>query len=519
MPANSQFLRAQVLKTLTLCFLAAVLLIPFLAVKFGLLALVLPFVTSCVGCVLHLGYLGRLQRVARALRTVSSIMSPATTSSSIAAVAAEVITVTPPHQAVPGTLINVYPKDPSVVRQLALKQVFFPDPAQTIQAGPSDDSISTIASRSDIHVEFDAERNFLFDPQRQPVKFDAAATYAVVRMTLDMYRRALKQTGLRQRLNWQWGHDQIKLFPGEEKMQNAFYSRHYRALVFGYFTDHEGRSIQTDRAADIVAHETGHAILDALKPTWYASQYSETRALHEAFADITAILFLLSQLDICDRIITNSKGYLHQQSLFSLMGEEFAHAMGLVGGIRNAANQTKLGEIRDLEPHLLSTVFTGAVYEILVKLFDHRKDDGMAQYAQTLYQVGQELLSIVVKAIVHAPPDAPTFVAKVTFADVANSMINSHPHQDVKTIMRQVFSDRQILGPHRATLPKQITYTAASSSQTLQRRCGCCTLDVDTKQHAGLITLMNKHGLFARSALSSSQQPQPPSAPPLPYLI
>ena len=51
----------------------------------------------------------------------------------------------------------------------------------------------------------------------------------------------------------------------------------------------------TCRSFDIVSHETGHAVLDGLRPNWLlASAPPQTGGLHESFGDLTAIFLALS---------------------------------------------------------------------------------------------------------------------------------------------------------------------------------------------------------------------------------
>ena len=53
---------------------------------------------------------------------------------------------------------------------------------------------------------------------------------------------------------------------GQEDSKDAYYSRDDKALVFGY--EKQVGTVYTCRAVDIVAHLTGHALLDGLQPKW-----------------------------------------------------------------------------------------------------------------------------------------------------------------------------------------------------------------------------------------------------------
>ena len=74
---------------------------------------------------------------------------------------------------------------------------------------------------------------------------------------------------------WQWNTGgnttPLSVYPHAGVTQNAYYSRSQKALRFFYFDTNApppSHTVFTCRSFDIVAHETGHAILDGLKPGW-----------------------------------------------------------------------------------------------------------------------------------------------------------------------------------------------------------------------------------------------------------
>jgi hypothetical protein len=201
---------------------------------------------------------------------------------------------------------------------------------------------------------------------------------------------------------------------------NAFYQRTSKSLRFGDFLQ-PGSSppvrIFTCRSLDIVAHETGHAVLDGLKPNWLlASNPPQTGALHESFGDMTAIFLTLSQMDEVEAIIAQTKSNLHDKTFLSDLAEQFGLALGRPNGLRNADNDLKLSEV-GTEVHALSQVFTGAVYDILADVFAFEKRTPVKDDAATLYEVGQYVMSLVLRALIGAPASG------ATFADVANQML------------------------------------------------------------------------------------------------
>src|SRR5215510_10671377 len=203
--------------------------------------------------------------------------------------------------------------------------------------------------------------------------FDSVHTFTVVRQVLTMYQRALGTA-----VPWQWNSatntDPLKVFPHAGVTMNAFYSRNDKALKFFFFNkpgDPPGPpfKIFTCRSFDIVAHETGHAVLDAMKPNWLGfGNPPQTGGLHESFGDLTAIFLALSQLDQVEAIIAQTKGNLHDKTFISDLAEQFGLALGRPNGLRNADNDLRLSQV-GTEVHAISQVFTGAIYDIIADIF------------------------------------------------------------------------------------------------------------------------------------------------------
>ncbi len=71
---------------------------------------------------------------------------------------------------------------------------------------------------------------------------------------------------------------------------NAYYDR--RALNF-FHGFAGGGTVYSGESPDVVCHEQGHAILDAIKPELFNAGSNEVAAFHEAFGDMSAILAAL----------------------------------------------------------------------------------------------------------------------------------------------------------------------------------------------------------------------------------
>jgi hypothetical protein len=393
-----------------------------------------------------------------------------------------------------GPRVLVWKQDPSTP-EIGIRKAFIPTPVST---GPRDARIVLTGLPA---VPPNALGDFIQAPGT--AEFDAVHTFSVIRMTLTMYQRALAFGNAPAILPWQWNvspnSDPISVAPRHSNMMNAFYMRSSKLLAFGFFVKPglgPQPTIFTCRSLDIVAHETGHAILDGLKPLWITSGATpQTGALHEAFGDLTAIFLALSQFDQVESIIAQTKSNLHDKTFLSDVAEEFGLALGRTNGLRNADNDLRLSQV-GTQVHSLSQVFTGAIYDILADIFAlERKvvrDD-----ARTLYDCAAYLQSLVLRGIQQAP------AANATFTDVANKMlaatatdvtsgrITAQQGTAYRTFIRNRFAVREIiLSPVPLTdmaaftqhlkreLPEGAQLQAAPhvsiESTVSQNRGGCC---------------------------------------------
>ncbi len=151
--------------------------------------------------------------------------------------------------------------------------------------------------------------------------------------------------------------------------ENAYYDRHSKSLQFYYFGDHQNPKY-TCLSHDIIAHETGHAVLDGVRPMYIQSLSVQTLAFHEFIADLTAILLALHNKDIRRFVSQTSEG-LHGANVVADLAEEFGREVIGRDYLRTAFNQVKMDDVKDsLIPHTISQVLTGAMWDILVKIAD-----------------------------------------------------------------------------------------------------------------------------------------------------
>lgn len=383
-----------------------------------------------------------------------------------------------PIPTVVGSRVLMWKQDPSVA-EIGIRKAYLPG---LVLVGPKDARISN-GTLGIAAVSPNAFGDFIQAPGTDA--FDAVHTFSVVRQTLTMYQRCRAVGGVPAPIPWQWNSatvtDPLNVFPhGLPDTMNAFYSRNAKALKFGDFIPNGTPApsrVFTCRSLDIVAHETGHAILDGLKPGWLGiGNPPQTGGLHESFGDLTAIFLALSQIDQVDAIIAQTKANLHDKTFLADLAEQFGLALGRPNGLRNADNDLKLSQV-GTEVHAISQVFTGAIYDILADIYAFERRSAVKDDAAVLYEVGQYVCSLVLRALIAAPATA------ATFADVANRMLaialaDGKPVQ-YRNFIRNRFTVREVVvSPtsldvdHQAELALEPAMRDAPGA--VQNRSTCC---------------------------------------------
>jgi len=97
-----------------------------------------------------------------------------------------------------GSRMRIWKQDPSV-KSIGIRTIFVPG---KVEDGPKDSEIEIAGMNS---VTKDKNNDFLVDPDKDPDKFDAVHTYAVVRRILTQFKRFFRRTGMNDEFTWQWG--------------------------------------------------------------------------------------------------------------------------------------------------------------------------------------------------------------------------------------------------------------------------------------------------------------------------
>jgi hypothetical protein len=226
------------------------------------------------------------------------------------------------------------------------------------------------------------------------------------------------------------GDGPLRIVLDEGTDLNAYYDR---AALHFFHAAVGGRMIYSGESPDVVCHEHGHAVLDAIRPALWDVAAFEPQAFHESFGDIAAILTALQLLSVRIGVLQETNNKLYRSSRLSRLAEQLGWAIrqirpDAVEGdcLRNAVNShfyreplslptSATAEELSSEAHSFSRVFTGACFEALALMFatlDTMTEEG-------LQQASFDMANILTKAIIDTP------IVTSYFAQIGAHMITS----------------------------------------------------------------------------------------------
>lgn len=354
----------------------------------------------------------------------------------------------PPNDANNTIFVVVYPQNPFVgepeVREMH---------ANDIQEGLMNARVQIHDSRGVLALP-DEEGNYLYWPGTP--EFDQVNAFYYTTFTLRMYERYANR-----QIPWSFPAARITIDPHVGDLANAFYNEQEQLLGFHTFINRAAERHSTAQSADIVAHESAHAILDGLRDLYNESFGLGARAFHESFGDITAMLVALHDDSLIRRLLEWTEGDLRMSNFITEVAEHLTdellqseHFQGHTVYLRNAFNMLidspfdQLNYLPDdptnelsRQEHNYSRLFTGAVYDILVGIYERFKEHNLPQFV-ALYRARDVVGHLLVTAIEAGP------VGEFYFSDMAKAFLTADAvlyNGKYHAILRYVFDKRAIL--------------------------------------------------------------------------
>jgi len=274
---------------------------------------------------------------------------------------------------------------------------------------------------------------------------------------------------------WQVGAS-LPVLLDEGSDLNAYYDRRALNFFHGPAPAAPSRIAYSGESPDVVCHEMGHAILDAIKPQLWGAASHEAAAFHESFGDMSAILAALQLQSLRTAILQDTGGNLYRNSRLSRLAEQLGSAIRAQQPdavdsdcLRNAVNSFTYEDPIELpqmapasqlssEPHSFSRVFTGAFFESLAGMLHTKAADAGSPSEQELLDVSQEMGDILVAGIQQAP------VVSDFYAQVAAGMVQASRDKNsaYPPIFKGVFVRRSILSLQAATTVEALHRSVAA---------------------------------------------------------
>ena len=350
------------------------------------------------------------------------------------------------------------------------------DPGKTVPAGEYFEIIDYDPASEVFYPPVDLEDKYVLaqdglDPSVSDPQFHQQMVYAVLMTTIKNFEKALGR-----KIQWaeqdipdkkdpsKYGTSEfvgrLRVYPHALRQGNAYYNPLKKALLFGYFQAQPanpklqlpGGTVFTCLSHDIIAHEATHAILDGLHRRYIEPTHPDTRAFHEAFADIVALFQHFTFPEVLKHQVAKTKGDLASQNLLGQLAQEFGKAMGNYGSLRDAIGHTdsETGKwipdtpdpsdyVTKLEFHARGSILVAAIFDAFITIYKSRirklmriatggtgilpdgdiHPDTVDLLAETAANTADRMLRICVRALDYCPP------VDITFGDYLRAIITA----------------------------------------------------------------------------------------------
>ena len=265
---------------------------------------------------------------------------------------------------------------------------------------------------------------------------------------------------------WAVSGDQMSVTPHKQEGRNAYYSRWGGGT--NYFYSHSpglDTVMKTANSTDVVSHETGHALLDGLRPGFFSTHDAETGAFHEAFGDCAAMLMGLRDASNRDMVIEQSGGSLRNHNVISSLAEEFGAARAFDNDnpgddhkiwLRTAINKFTYKDPSEIPPgrgdddnlgrevHSFSRLFSGAFYDAIESVYMQSIYDDKQCPKEALQTAERVTGPLLTRAIEAGSTSRARFKEIALGMIAADGAMNEGKYSDG---LKKVFLDRKIITP------------------------------------------------------------------------
>ena len=340
-------------------------------------------------------------------------------------------------------------------------------------------------------------------------RFHASNTFSAVARTIQFFEEG---TGIP--VAWAFSSPQIKVVPDGGEMLNAYYQRQDESVNFFHSTDPvTNQVVFSGDSGEVVSHESGHAILDGIRPAYLMNWRKDVGAFHESFGDMLALVMSVQDDRVLAKVAEQTGGDMSKPNLAAHLGEELGITINHVSGknrtggdyTRTAINNFKWADPNTLpdnpadpnelgsEVHNFSRLFTGAFYDVFSGLVDENRASGM-EPAQAIRQASNEGIRMLGRLLKASPRFDFTYKTMAKAFVQAERSGGSHAE-----LVAKVYKDREILPKDFsvADVPPLDNSTSSLTQESL-------AIQKD------LVPLVGDFGNFSGASVEVARDPQAP---------
>jgi hypothetical protein len=263
--------------------------------------------------------------------------------------------------------------------------------------------------------------------------------------------------------SWQGNRRRLALRQDSGEDLNAFYDR----FSFSFFHQRiGGTTFFSGASTDVVAHEIGHGLLDAIRPDLWDAAFLEAGAFHEAFGDCIAVLTALHDRETRVKLLS-ATSTLRRKNFVESTAENLARGIRLLAPNHNAAEvrhafntfQFQLPETLPMdggpgelinEVHSFGMLFSGCFYDLIAGIFASRSAATEGNLLAAVRTAGSLLMAGAASAVI-----TPRFFQSVGRAmELADDRANGGAN---RPLIRRAFQGHNImLGANALLAPKTV---------------------------------------------------------------
>jgi hypothetical protein len=153
-------------------------------------------------------------------------------------------------------------------------------------------------------------------------------------------------------------------------------------------------------------------VLDNFRPLFLRGYEPDVGALHESIGYLLALFSALRHDALVRRLFEESGGDLRRPSVITRLAEEFG--IGLKGGgfafLPSSLDVLPYSDRAPADPHARSLIWTGAVYELMVRLVERAlgEDPSFERFVAAVVEGSRWVRGMLIRALHYLPPSGVT---------------------------------------------------------------------------------------------------------------